>query len=189
MDPVFTLQWPEYLAAERLQSQFPKKDGYSVYIPLSRQEKGVDIALLYRKGNLRKTITFQVKASRTHLGSPAKRGSAKERYKFYTWFNRFDPPTDADYFLLVGLFAPDTARTKRVNRNWYSECILMFTYAEMKRLMGNCLTVGGKPDRMFGFKFNDLSSIIYYRGDSKRRGKDYSTCLLSHRIHLIHDTK
>lgn len=189
MDPVFTLQWPEYLAAERLQSHFRKKDGYSVYIPLSRQEKGVDIALLYRKGSLRKTITFQVKSSRTHLGSPAKRHSAKERYKFYTWFNRFVPPADADYFLLVGLFAPDTGRTKRVNCHWYSECILLFSYAEMKRLMDNCLTVGGKPDKMFGFGFNDLSSIIYTRGDSMRRGEDYSTYLLSYRAPLIHDTK
>src|ERR1019366_1210042 len=50
MDPVFTLQWPEFLLANRLQKLLPKKDGYSVLIPTSRQEKGIDLAVL-KKSN------------------------------------------------------------------------------------------------------------------------------------------
>jgi hypothetical protein len=30
MDPVFTLQWPEFILANRLQKLLPKKEGYSV---------------------------------------------------------------------------------------------------------------------------------------------------------------
>ena len=65
MEPVFTLQWPEFVVAERLQSLLPRKDGYSVFIPLSRQEKGIDLAVLHRSANGRTTAkTFQVKADR-----------------------------------------------------------------------------------------------------------------------------
>ncbi|MEK6777880.1 MAG: hypothetical protein AABY87_13520 [bacterium] len=48
--------------------------------------------------------------------------------------------------------------------------------------MADCKTVGGKPDRMFGFGFNELSKIILTRGDMNRSGQDFSTYLLEHRI-------
>jgi hypothetical protein len=46
MDPVCTLQWPESILSNRLQKLFPKKDGYSMLIPKSRQEIGIDWAAL-----------------------------------------------------------------------------------------------------------------------------------------------
>lgn len=46
MDPVFTLQWPEFLLANRLQKFLPKSQGFSVLVPASRQEKGIDLAVL-----------------------------------------------------------------------------------------------------------------------------------------------
>jgi hypothetical protein len=36
MDPVFTIQWPEFLLADRLQKRLPKSEGFSVFIPTSR---------------------------------------------------------------------------------------------------------------------------------------------------------
>lgn len=184
MDPVFTLQWTEFIAAERLQQYFQRKHGFSTYIPLSRQEKGVDIALLYRAQGKRVTTTFQVKSSRTYLGSDPKRSNTK-RFQFYTWFNKFEPSPDADYFLLVGLYAPHTGTTSRISRTWYQECILIFTFDEMADLMNNCMTVAGGPDRMFGFGFNDLESIIYTRGDAQRSAREYKTFLLCNRANCI----
>jgi len=54
----------------------------------------------------------------------------------------------------------------------------MFTRDEMREFMANCRTVGGEPDRMFGFGFNDLSQIVLNRGDKDRSGKDYVDHLL-----------
>ena len=184
MDPVFTLQWPEFLVCEKLQKHCPKKEGFSVYVPVSRQEKGVDITLLHRMDGKKNAITFQVKASRTYLGSPAKRADIV-RYNYYTWFNRFEPSPDADYFALVGIFPKDASQTKKVGPNWYSDCTLLFSYKEMVHIMDNCLTVSGKPDRMFGFGFNDTSSIIYTRGDQNRESRDFSYHLFSKKIEKV----
>ncbi|MGD0479500.1 MAG: hypothetical protein ABSA42_04980 [Terracidiphilus sp.] len=183
MEPVFTLQWPEFVVAQKLQSLLPQKDGYSILIPLSRQEKGIDLAVLHRRGkNLSKTITIQVKASRTYFPQPAKR-TKTVRFQFETWFNRFDVPDRADFVILFCMYAPDLGRTARASAKWYKGCSLLFTNQEMRKLMASCKTVGGKPDRMFGFGFNDdLSSVIQTRGDMKRSRLDFAKHLLERRI-------
>jgi hypothetical protein len=181
MDPVFALQWSEYVVCDRLQKLCPKSEGFSVYIPVSRQEKGVDIGLLHRNKGLRRMITIQVKSSRTYPGTPAKNKKIV-RYKYYTWFNRFDPSPDADYFALIGFFPREADQTTKIGPSWYHDCILLLSNKEMKELIDNCNTVGGKQDRMFGFGFNDLSSIIYTRGDQNRSGKDFSQHLIDRKI-------
>ena len=114
MDPVFTLQWPEFVVAHRLQQRLPKKDGYSMY-------------------------------------------------------------------------APDQGRTKRVTAKWYRDCTLLFTRDEMRQFMTSCRTVGGKPDQMFGFGFDDPTAVFLTRGDPKRSLKDYSKYLLDSRIPLLRE--
>lgn len=122
MEPVFTLQWPEFVVAQRLQSLLPRKDGYSVLIPLSRQEEGIDLAVLHRSDNERsETITIQVKASRTYL-LPAPKRKDTIRFRFYTWFNHFDVPDRADFGTLFGMYAPDPGKTTRVSAEWYKDC-------------------------------------------------------------------
>jgi hypothetical protein len=186
MDPVFTLQWPEFILANRLQKLLPKKDGYSILIPTSRQEKGIDLAVLKKNSGQNRVATIQIKASRTYFGKPPKHENTK-RFAFYTWFNRFDVPEEADFILLFGMYAPDTGQTKRVTARWYRDCTLLFTKDEMKQLMKNCLTVGGRPDKMFGFGFNDPSGIFQTRGDKDRSLKPFSDFLLDKRIKLIQD--
>jgi len=84
MDPVFTLQWPEFVIAEKLQKFLPRKDGYFILIPLSRQEKGIDLAVMLANLPLNHSVvTIQVKASRTYL-PPAPKRKDVERYKYYT---------------------------------------------------------------------------------------------------------
>jgi hypothetical protein len=184
MDPVFTLQWPEFVVAHRLQQQLPKKDGYSLLIPLSRQEKAVDLAILKKLGGAHRTITIQIKASRTYPHPPPKR-AATRRFLHYTWFRRFDVPADADFFLLLGMYAPDQGRTKSVTAKWYRDCTLLFTRDEMREFMNKCLTVGGQPDQMFGFGFDQPTEVFLTRGDQTRSLKDYSSYLLDSRIHLL----
>ena len=182
MEPVFTLQWPEFVVAQRLQSLLPRKDGYSVLVPLSRQEKGIDLAVLHRTASgASTTMTIQVKASRTYLHAPPKRKDTVS-FRFNTWFNRFDVPDRADYVILFGMYADDLGKTTKVSAKWYKDCSLIFTRDEMRQLMADCKTVSKTPDRMFGFGFNDMSRIIPNRGDMKRLGKNFSDHLLEHRI-------
>jgi hypothetical protein len=185
MEPVFTLQWPEFVVAERLQDLLPRKDGYSVLIPLSRQEKGIDLVVLRRnKSGQSFALTIQVKASRTYLPTVPKRKNTI-RYKYYTWFNRFDVPDRADFVILFSMYAPDLGRTRPVSSRWYQDCSLLFTKEEMRHFIQDCKTVKGKPDRMFGFGFNNLSSIILTRGDMNRSQKNYAKFLLDKRIKEI----
>jgi len=189
MDPVFTLQWPEFLIAEKLQKLFAlkKKKGedYSILVPLSRQEKGIDLAILKTaQSNNPSVVTLQVKASRTYLLPPPKRKGV-ERYKYYTWFNCFKVPERADFIILIGLFAPALEQTLPVSEKWYKDCSLLFTREEMNKFFKDCKTVKGEPEKMFGFGFNDLSSIILTRGDKDRTKKEYKDFLLENRFMKI----
>ena len=187
MDPVFTLQWTEYLAAEELARHFSKKDDYTVLIPASRQEKGIDLALVKKRGNGESRVALiQVKASRTYAPDPPKR-EATIWFQNYTWFNRFEPSPHADFFLLVGLYPPDASRTKRVGRSWYQTCMLLFTLVEMKELIDHCLNVGGGADGKFGFGFNTVDKIVQTRGDQQRRAIEFTHHLLHKRVQLLRD--
>lgn len=185
MDPVFTLQWPEFLLANRVQKLLPKSQGYSVLIPVSRQEKGFDLAVIRKRQNgTSRVATIQIKASRVYLQRQPNRTSTT-RFRFHTWFNRFDVPKEADFFLLCGLYAPDAGRTKAIGTQWYRDSTLMFSRQEMKKFMASCLTRGGKQDRMFGFGFDDERKVVQTRGDKDRQFKDFTQFLLSKRIALL----
>ena len=185
MDPVFTLQWPEFLLAERLQRLFPKSENFSVLVPASRQEKGIDLAVVHKRpGSRSRVALLQVKASRTYTPVPPKRATT-HWFRFNTWFNRFEPSTHADFFLLLGMYAPDPARTKRVVSKWYKECTLLFALAVMPDLMSSCRTVSGTPDKMFGFGFDDEHKIVQTRGDQHRSGADFTSHLLVNRASLL----
>jgi hypothetical protein len=182
MDPVFTLQWPEFIVAQRLQSLLPRKDGYSILIPLSRQEKGIDLVVFHRRGTDKsETTTIQVKASRTYLSQPPKRkGTIK--FRFNTFFNRFDVPDRADFVILIGLYAPDLGRTKPVSPRWYKDCSLLFTREETREFLAECKTRGGKPDQWFGFGFDILSEIFPNRGKMKLSRRNFAKHLLERKI-------
>lgn len=185
MEPVFTLQWPEFLLASRLQKLFPKASGYAVLVPASRQEKGIDLALLKKSASQSsRVVTLQVKASRTYGGDEPKRSTTR-RFKYRTWFNRFDVPAEADFILLFGLYAPDRAQTKPINASWYRDCTLVFSNSEMRAFMANCFTVSGKPDGMFGFGFDQANAVYQTRGDANRRLTDFSDHLLERRIPML----
>ena len=82
MDAVFTLPYSEYAAANMLAEHFKPSKGYSVFVPASRAEKGVDLLLAARGISETKTVAFQVKASRTYPGAPAKRTVKNRRFAY-----------------------------------------------------------------------------------------------------------
>ncbi len=128
-----------------------------------------------------RVVTIQIKASRTYTPEPPKRETT-QRYRFFTWFNRFDVPEEADFFLLFGMYAPDPSKTTKVNADWYKDCTLLFTLKEMKDFMASCLTRKGHPDKMFGFGFDDEKKIVQTRGDKDRHFKEFTNYLLANRI-------
>lgn len=67
MEPVFTLPYSEHQAIEQITKKLKKSDGYSVYIPTSRQQKGVDFIVHNSKSN--KFARVQVKSSRSYTDS------------------------------------------------------------------------------------------------------------------------
>lgn len=185
MEPVFTLQWPEFLLTQELQRLFPKSQNYSVLVPASRQEKGIDLAIVRKQPNsMSRVALLQVKASRTYSPEPPKRETT-QRFRFYTWFNRFEPSPEADFFLLLGMYAPDAARTKPVTAEWYKHCTLLFTLKEMREFMTSCRTVAGQEDGKFGFGFDTESKIVQTRGDQHRRFVNYTDRLLSNRAEML----
>src|SRR3954452_25356618 len=97
MEPILTLPYSEWLVAEHLMRELPGSEGFSVYDPLSRQERGVDLLLSRRTGSVSRVAAIQVKYSRAY----EKPGS---EFKFVTWFKSFRVPPEADFIILVALY-------------------------------------------------------------------------------------
>ncbi len=181
MEPVFTLPYSEYGAANLLSQQFKRSQGYSIFIPASRQEKGVDLLLAKRSGSRTATVTFQVKSSRTYSPPQPKRSNTA-RFTYYTWFNRFHVAREVDFYLLFGLYPPDEGRTKKSTASWWSAMVLLFSGAEMRHFVASVKTKGGKPDNMFGFGFNDPTAVFLTRGHRRLRAVDYTQHVLSNKL-------
>lgn len=154
-----------------------------MYLPQDKK-RAIDILLTKRENNSLKCASFQVKSSRTYSPIPAKRENTI-RYSYYTWFNRFHVPNEADFFLLVGIYPPDENRTRKVTHSWWNSVVLTFTQEEMKSFMSQIKTRKGELDKMFGFGFDSTTKIILTRGDQHRTRKDYSTYLFQNRINEI----
>jgi len=192
MKPVFTLQWPEFVIAGKFREFLQPKKGepkenYSILIPLSRQEKGIDLAILKTMPpNNPSVTTVQVKASRSYLPQEPKRKNIF-RYDYYTWFNRFDIPERADFIIIVGMYSINLDRPGKGTKKWYRNCSLLFTFHEMHQFFQDCKTKTGEPAKWFGFGFDaDLKSIILTRGDmDKGRRKDFAGFLLENRLNDI----
>ena len=185
MDNILVLPYSEYVCASQLAEHFSTKAGFSIFAPLSRQEKGIDL-LLCRSGSTQtQTATFQVKSSRTYPGKmPKRKGTV--RYRYYTWFNRFHVSERADFFLLLGIYPGDTGLTKRnVGPDWWQTLILVFDNTQMREFMREVKTKTGNDDPMFGFGFDTDGEVILTRGDPQRRMRDYSHHLLKYQVTAI----
>jgi hypothetical protein len=182
MDPVYTVPYPEFCVAQRLSQLLPTKQGYSLFAPLSRQERGVDLILTRRRRSGTTVATVQVKSSRTYSRRPRTRPSKQRLFRYYTWFKTFICPPEADFFCLVTLYPAVDAAEKRELGSWWSSQILLFSQTEMRSFLRSVRTKAGNPDRMFGFAFDVPTEAALYRGDSRQRFADYSDHLLERRV-------
>jgi len=181
MEPIFSLPYPEFCVAQQLARLLPATKGYSLYAPISRQQPGVDLVIARRRGRKVRVACIQVKSSRTY-SRPTTTTRTKRPFRYYTWFNNFDCPPQADFFCLVALYpAVDSAQHRELG-TWWAPQVLLFSQTEMSRFLQKVRTVGGTRDRMFGFGFDRADQAVQTRGDSARRYRDFSQHLLVPRL-------
>ena len=179
MQPIFTMQYGEFAVADYLSK---KIKGTSVFIPASAQEKGIDLLLYRYDNNCNKTNTIQVKMSRTYYNDKEDSG-----YPFYLWFNKFPVQQNANWYILVGIYAKhsDDVLNACDKSTICDTFMLAFTYKEMSLFMSevNQKKDPTKDDRMFGFGFDSSKAIFQTRGWPEIR--DMSRYLIENRIDEI----
>lgn len=182
MEPIFTMQYGEFAVADYLSK---KIRGASVFIPASSQEKGIDLLPYRFDGGRNTTNSIQVKMSRTYYS-----GNKDASFPYGLWFNRFPIHNNANWYILVGVFAkrPDDLESARMNRakcDSWDTIMLAFTNKEMNSFMATLKQKKDptKEDRMFGFGFDDNKNIFQTRGFTEPR--DMRPFLIENRLNEI----
>lgn len=173
------MQYGEFAVADYLSK---KLKGASIFIPASAQEKGIDL-LLYRHDNgCNKSNTIQVKMSRTYYSE-----KANAKYPYHLWYNRFPIQPNANWYILVGIYAkhPDNKAKARAKSTVWDTIMLAFTNKEMALFMSEVKQKKDptKDDRMFGFGFDSSKAIYQTRG--YRENRDMSYYLIENRFEEI----
>jgi len=187
MESIFTLPYPEYIVATLLQKHLKKKEGYSVQIPLSRQQKGIDLLVYNQK--TKKAVSIQVKSSRSWQRKPAKRENV-QKFQHGSWFHKFDCKKGvADFYAFfilhpVGKFSGKRLDKGKASKKWWGYKVVIFKDKEMRTLLRKIRTKGGKPESFFGFGFNDRSKDIYVTRGLKEPTR-YTSHLFEHKIREI----
>lgn len=172
----FTIPYPEYDIANILQNKFPKKDNFSVAIPMSRQQKFYDLLLV--KGESKRAVTIQVKSSRTYLPEDSE-------YQFYSWLNHFDIKDNYSDFYFIYMTFPLFDKNFKPKAKWDRK-ILVFNQKEMVKILDNVKTKSGKPERFFSFAFDSSAEFISgARGFAHLPKKNYAKNLLENKLEEI----
>lgn len=175
MEAVFTLPYSEYQTIIEFQRYFKKKDNYSILVPTSRQQKGLDFLVLNTRRN--KSLRVQVKSSRSWNGKDNLSVKAKNKgNKFLVnfWFNNFIDrynKDDIDYFVLFGIYPDYQVGNKVTSKDKvWKNIILVFNKTEMYRLLKEAKTKKeGKKDLFFGLGFDSVKEIYTTRGFNERK--------------------
>lgn len=159
MEPIFTLPYSEHQVIEQITKMLKKTAGFAVYIPTSRQQKGVDFVI--HNTNSNKFARVQVKGSR----------SFSEKNRHYLWYTNFIAkyePGNADFYVLFGLYSVyhNTADIKK-GRFW-KPIALCFSETDMFSFLKQVKTKKEqKQDRFFAFGFSSPSDITCARGPAE----------------------
>jgi hypothetical protein len=177
VDSLFFLTYPEYVAARELEKRLPKRKGYSVLIPLSRQQKGMDL-LLYslRTG---RAVSVQVKGSRSYRPKKTDPPGGPP-YDHRLWFKAFDPD-GADFFALVGVFPKirNSMSSRKTIHNLWSNIFLLLSRNEAKKWMKKIRRRA--KDRFFYVDFDaDLKRVALTHPKELR--KNWTRFLLGDRV-------
>lgn len=158
----------------------PKRDGYTIATPLSRQNKGWDL-LVYRTGHAR-ALTLQVKSSRSYQDHRKTGRSKNTLYHHYLWFKRFDfNESAADFYVLFGLYSrPENKKLdKSKPKRWWAHVMLLFTASEMANFLAEVA-----PNGFFDLGFDAdprPRHIFRLRGAKQRDDECYEHFLLENR--------
>lgn len=182
MQPVFTMQYGEFAVADYLSKKIKNA---SVFIPASAQEKGIDLLLYRHDCGRNKTSTIQVKLSRTYYNE-----KPDAAYPYYLWFNRFTVQQNADWYILVGIYAkhPQDAAAAGVKSTAWDTIMLAFTNEEMASFMAEAKQKKNpaKDDKMFGFGFDAAKAIHQTRGFAEPR--DMTRYLIDNRLEELRNS-
>jgi hypothetical protein len=175
MEPIVTLPYSEWLVAEKLMKALPTSQGYSVYVPLSRQEKGVDLLLTRRLNGVTRAVTLQVKYSRAYeKGAP---------HRFTTWFRVFQVSERADLYVLASLYPRIDGRGGGTKSSHWLPMLLLFRRQEIADLMSSLRRRSGKQETMFYFGFDEPEHVWLTRGSPEHR--DVSAFIFKERLPLV----
>lgn len=151
MENIFSLNYPEYATINRISKIF-KKAEYSVFIPVSRQQKGVDFIIQNNK-HPNQTVRFQVKSSKVYPENNPK----PFKNKFYDqtltpnnlFYSRGYKKGDSDYYLFFGIYPFHPKHTTKKSRKLsvWKEILLCF---DEKFLLDNI----DKTELFLYFHFN-----------------------------------
>jgi hypothetical protein len=184
MEPVFSLPYSEFCVAQQLSKLLPAAAGYSIYVPISRQQPGVDLILARRRNRRTTVAAIQVKSSRTYSHPSSTRRTRRE-FRYYTWFNNFDCPPEADFICLIALYPATDTHARRELGSWWAPMVMVFTQKEMRRFLNRVKTMSGSTDKMFAFGFDEPNAVYQTRGDRRRRYADFSDHLLRRRLRML----
>jgi hypothetical protein len=165
MDAHFSLPYSEFAVIDAVQKELQKNVtnnmDFSFYIPVSRQEKGIDFILLNKKTN--RVAKFQVKSSRFYPKKPKRENDLIYHFWFNNFINKYTPGV-ADYYILFGLY-PDYDLEKKINSEYWNQMILCVPDNEMAQILKKVLTKKEqKQDRFFALSFNSPKEIHGSRG-------------------------
>lgn len=174
----FTIEYSEYHIAGLIQEHFPKQSNFSVSIPLTRQQKYYD--LLIYSAETKKSLTIQVKSSRTYIHNIKEKKEGK--YDYYAWLNNFKISEYSDYYFIFISYPIFDRKTFRPKTN-YGIKILVFDKVEMEDLLSNVKTKKGTQDRFFGFGFNmEEEKVFGTRGFSHMSKMDVTKNLFENKV-------
>jgi hypothetical protein len=176
MDAVFSLPYSEYEAIVQIQRHFKKSNGFSVFVPTNRQQKGIDFIIL-NTANL-KILRFQVKGSRPYHGE-------KDIYKHTFWFNNFFDKYasgSADVYILFGLYPLyNVSKNIKSRKQFWKSLGLAFTDSEMREFLDHIRTKKGERDKFFYISFNDPSEGIFVTRGHPNPQEDIKDHLLANK--------
>ena len=184
MEGIFTLPYSEYAVANKL-NELLGKNNCSIYIPTSRQQKGID--LIVNKNETKNIVRIQVKSSRTYID-----GGKNPDFQYHLWLgnfiNRYQKNL-ADFYIIVGIYAELNMEMKVSSKTKiWKELYLCYTDNEMYKLLKNVKTINkSKSDLFFGYSFTSPNKIYLSRGFKylSLNEREASADLLDNKIEYI----
>ena len=170
MDAVFTINYGEFKIADILS----KKVKCSIFIPSSRQEKGIDL-IMYRFSEMKNMIsTVQVKQSRVFEKQKIiDVDNKKINIVGSLWFNKINVPDNADWIMLIGMRFVETKQKDNFSCDDFilDPLVLAFKNDEMKEFSNSIKQKlnPNKNDHSFYISFDKKGNVYQTRGCAENR--------------------